>query len=109
MDAPFKIGDIVTLKAGIKAGVPGVKTHLAMLPEMVKEAAGTHEVKEYNRLLDGFWIRFGEGSNFYYDADWFELVSTLSKSDELDKMFDEMNLSYGDSCELIPPIFEPFG
>lgn len=94
MDAPFKIGDIVTLKAGIKVGAHGVKTNLAMLPgNMVKEAAGTHEVKEYGRILDGFWIRFGEGANFYYDADWFELVPTLSESDELDKMFDEMNLS----------------
>ena len=93
MDAPFKIGDIVTLKAGIKAGAHGVKTNLAMLSYMAGEAAGTHEVKEYGRILSGFWIRFGEGTNFYYDADWFELVSTLSKSDELDKMFDEMNLS----------------
>lgn len=94
MDAPFKIGDIVTLRAGIKAGAHSMRTNLAMLPgSMVKEAAGTHEVKECARLLSGFWIRFGEGCNFYYDADWFELVSTLSNSDELDKMFDEMNLS----------------
>lgn len=94
MDAPFKIGDIVTLKACIKTGAHGERTNLAMLSgKMVEEAAGTHEVKEYNRIFSGFWIRFGEGCNFYYDADWFELVSTLSESDELDKMFDEMNLS----------------
>lgn len=95
MDAPFKTGDIVTLKAGIKAGAHGAKTHLAMLPNMAEVVSGMHEVKEYGRILNGFWIRFGVGyyDGFYYDADWFELVSTLSESDELNKMFDEMNLS----------------
>ncbi len=94
MDAPFKIGDIVTLKAGIKAGTHSVKTGITMIPgRMVEGAAGTHEVKKYGRSCNGFWIQFGDGWCFYYDADWFELVSTLSKSDELDKMFDEMNLS----------------